>query len=639
MNPSTACATVLVDELIRLGCRHAVLCPGSRSAPLAYALAEADAAGRLTLHVRVDERSAAFLALGLGKGGASPVPVVTTSGTAAAELHPAVLEAYHDRVPLLLLTADRPPELRGTGANQTTDQVKLFGGAVRWQHDLGTPERRPGQQVGWRTTVDRAWAAALGDLGGDPGPVHLNVPFRDPLAPDLAAVVAPGPDGQAGPDVGAERGADPASVSGAAAAGPAWPEPLAGRAGGEPWTRTGDADRTPWWSVRASSGVDALPDVPRTLVVLGDLDAPAASRQVLRLAQVIGWPVLAEPFGRRDAGAPIPHAPLVAGLPGLLDALGPERILLVGRLSLTRALAGLLRDHAAAGGAVEQVTRRTAWPDPGHVVTRVHPWAAVTARDHLGRERVRAAADDDWYAGWQELGTRVAAAVEPLLAWPGPGPSETPTGIARPGDATRSEAPTGPALAAAVLTALPADATLFVGSSTAARDVDLARGSDDLAVVGSRGLAGIDGCVSTAAGMALAGRAMTYALVGDLTFLHDTNALLIGPQEPRPDLTVVVANDDGGAIFATLEYGETGRERHHERVFATPTGTDLAALCAAHGVPHRRVTEPAALAEALGSAPRGLRVVEVPIARGSHRATYAALRQAAASAAGWGEAR
>ena len=142
MNPSTALAAVLVDELVRLGCRHAVLCPGSRSAPLAYALAEADAAGRLRLHVRVDERSAAFLALGLAKAGGVPVPVVTTSGTAVAELHPAVLEASHGRVPLLLITADRPPELRGTEANQTTDQVQIFGGAVRWQHDLGAPDQR-----------------------------------------------------------------------------------------------------------------------------------------------------------------------------------------------------------------------------------------------------------------------------------------------------------------------------------------------------------------------------------------------------------------------------------------------------------------------------------------------------------------
>ena len=162
MNPSTACAEVVVDELVRHGVRDAVLCPGSRSAPLAFALHAADRDQRLRLHVRVDERSAAFLALGLAKGSGRPVPVVTTSGTAVANLHPAVLEASHSGIPLLLLTADRPPELRGTGANQTTAQPGIFGHAVRWQHDLATPDTRPGQVPMWRSTVSRAVAAATG---------------------------------------------------------------------------------------------------------------------------------------------------------------------------------------------------------------------------------------------------------------------------------------------------------------------------------------------------------------------------------------------------------------------------------------------------------------------------------------------
>ena len=170
MNPSTALATVLVDEMVRGGVREAVLCPGSRSAPLAYALQEADAAGRLRLHVRVDERSAGFLALGLAKLTRRPVPVVTTSGTAVANLHPAVLEASHAGVPLLVLTADRPHELRGTGANQTTDQGGFFGAAVRWSHELAAPERRAGQNGSWRSVVARACVAARGDLSGDAGP-------------------------------------------------------------------------------------------------------------------------------------------------------------------------------------------------------------------------------------------------------------------------------------------------------------------------------------------------------------------------------------------------------------------------------------------------------------------------------------
>src|SRR6476469_6514357 len=207
VNPSTALATVLVDELVRQGVRHAVLCPGSRSAPLAYALQQADRAGRLTLHVRVDERSAGFLALGLAKLTRRPVAVVSTSGSAVANLHPAVLEAHHGAVPLVVVSADRPPELRGTGANQTTDQPVLFGRSLRWCHDLGAPARGTGQNPVWRSAVSRACAAAAGALGATAGPVHLNVPLREPLVPRLDA-------------------------------GAPWPDSLEGREGGEPWVRT-----------------------------------------------------------------------------------------------------------------------------------------------------------------------------------------------------------------------------------------------------------------------------------------------------------------------------------------------------------------------------------------------------------------
>ncbi len=183
MNPSQALATVLVDELVRGGVREAVLSPGSRSAPLAYALLAAERVGRLRLHVRVDERSAGFLALGLALGSRMPVAVVTTSGTAVANLHPAVLEAHHAGVPLLVLTADRPHELRGTGANQTTTQPGIFGGSTRWSADLPAPVERPGLGPFWRSTVARTLAAATGATGGEPGPVHLNVSLREPLTP------------------------------------------------------------------------------------------------------------------------------------------------------------------------------------------------------------------------------------------------------------------------------------------------------------------------------------------------------------------------------------------------------------------------------------------------------------------------
>ncbi|MCW2779332.1 MAG: 2-succinyl-6-hydroxy-2,4-cyclohexadiene-carboxylic acid synthase/2-oxoglutarate decarboxylase, partial [Frankiales bacterium] len=233
MNPSTALARVLVDELVRGGVRDAVLSPGSRSAPLAFALHDADAAGRLRLHVRIDERSAGFLAVGLAKASGRPVPVVTTSGTAVANLHPAVLEAAHSGASLVVLSADRPPELRGAGANQTVDQLGLYGGAVRLFTELGVPEVRAGQNAYWRSQTCRVLAAAAS------GPVQVNVALRDPLVPT---------EGD-------------------------WPEDLDGRPGGAPWT-----------AVLPAAEPAGLPDdLPaRTVVVLGDgPPGPAAAAQAL----------------------------------------------------------------------------------------------------------------------------------------------------------------------------------------------------------------------------------------------------------------------------------------------------------------------------------------------------------------------
>lgn len=587
MNPSTACARVLVDELIRLGCRHAVLCPGSRSAPLAYALARADAEGRLTLHVRVDERSAAYLAVGLGKLERVPAVVVTTSGTAVANLHPAVLEADADAIPLLVLSADRPPELRGTGANQTTDQVKIFGPAARWAADLGTPAETVGAQATWRTAVDRAWAAAVGSLGALPGPAHLNVPFRDPLVEE---------DGS-------------------------WVEPLDGREQGRPWTEAAAPTGTPWHGCGESPagvemapvGVETVPDVPRTVVVLGDLDAPEASRRVLLAARELGWSVVAEPLGGRPDGtgdALIPHGRLLATVPDFVARHRPDRILVVGRLTLSRPMAALLR---TPGVRIESVTAGPAWTDPGHLVHRVFSWSSWTARQCAGRTAPRTPQDESWTEAWRDAGRRLGSAVGPVL------------------DAAESW-PSGPAVAATMLRALPTGAHLFAGSSNSVRDLDIARGSEDVAVFASRGLAGIDGNIATAMGLALAGGSPTYALVGDLTFLHDANALAVGPDEPRADLTVVVTDDDGGGIFTSLEYGEPGRERFFERLFATSVTSDVAQVAVAHGVEVVEARTRAELARAVTQPPRGIRVVRVCVDRSTHRGMADRLHDAAREA-------
>jgi 2-succinyl-5-enolpyruvyl-6-hydroxy-3-cyclohexene-1-carboxylate synthase len=574
VNPSTAFATVLVDELVRHGVRHAVLCPGSRSAPLAFAMAGAAAEGRLELHVRTDERSAGFVALGLAAGGV-PVPVVTTSGTAVANLHPAVLEASHAGVPLLVLTADRPPELRGTGANQTTEQVGIFGSAVRWAHDLGTPDERAGSVASWRSTTARVIAAALGVTTGWPGPVHLNLPLREPLVPD---------------------------------GDPTFAEALDGRPGGLPWTRLAPSPggHPPDNDMPSFSG-PALSDVPRTLVVVGDLPGPAAvwGARAAELARRRGWPLVAEPSGGAARGTAVPHGPLLLTCADWLARHRPDRVLVVGRVTLARPVAALLRDPRVD---VELVTPPGPWPDPAGRARAVHPLSVLDAA-----ESTEPGVDPSWLPSWQDAGTRLERAVRPLLdgAWP-----------------------SGLAVADVLTTTVPEGATLFVGSSNAVRDLDLASAAPRATVVANRGLAGIDGCISTAVGRALATGAPTYALVGDLTFAHDAAALAIGPYERRPDLTVVVVNDDGGGIFGLLEPGEPRHAAVFDRVFGTPLGLDLEALCAATRTPWSRADGRADLVKQLAEPPSGLRVVEVRVERSGHRDLHARLRQVAAAALG-----
>ena len=562
MNPSTSLARAVVDGLLAEGVRHVVLAPGSRSAPLAYELLAADRAGRLTLHVRVDERAAGFLALGLAKVSRVPAAVVTTSGTAVANLHPAVLEAHHGLVPLLVLSADRPVELRGIGANQTTSQPGMFAAAVRFEAEL---EAGLGDSASWRAVAAQAVRAARG--GGTsaeaaeapPGPAHLNVALREPLVPDLG---------------------DPSSVD--------LPSPTVapggGGGGGEP--RIPERLR--------------LPD--RTLVVIGDLPEPDQARRVATWAAEQGWPVVAEPFGEQPLGPTvIPHGPLVLGT-GWFAAHEPEHVLVAGRVTLSRPVRRALTADPAR---VTYLRAGPRWLGPSFEVSRTVDLDGALfgplARTTPGRQR--------WTASWRAAGRAVGSALAAEPAWG-----------------------SGPAVARMIAAALPAAATLVVGSSSSVRDLELAVDWSTTAgvrVVANRGLAGIDGVVSTAVGVALAGAGSTYALVGDLTFLHDANALLIGPDERRPDLTVVVVNDDGGGIFATLEPGEPQRSGDFERVFGTATGARLADLARAYGIGYALAGSAAELAAAVAEAPRGLRVVEVPLDRRLHRARRERLRELA----------
>ncbi len=523
MNPSTALATVVVDELVQGGVREAVLSPGSRNAPLAFALHEADRLGQLRLHVRIDERSAGFLALGLSKASGRPVPVVTTSGTAAVNLHPAVVEAEYSRVGLVAITADRPTELREVGANQTIRQVGLYGRSVAYGDDLSVDNRAT---VGrWRTAVDQALARAQW------GPVHLNIAFRDPLVPD---------------------------------GDPDWPEPLDAPPA-EPRIERG-AD--------TAEGYAAVETGPRTVVVAGD-QALADARG---LAEVGGWPLLAEPSSGHRAG---PNAMLAYRL--LLEHLSDDvqRVVVAGRPTLSRPVTRLL-----ARGDVE--------------VRRLP--------DKRRRIQARGDIDRDWLDRWQRADRRAWVAIASVLA---------------------HEPLSGLAVARRVASLLPADGLLVAGSSSAIRDLDLADPWVTAPMVlANRGASGIDGTVSTAVGAALAHSGPAYALMGDLTFLHDSNGLVLGPGEPRPDLTIVVVNDDGGGLFGLLEQGAPEHAAVFERVFGTPHGVDLESLCAATGTPHRVVRGLDDLSDEVSRSPEGIRVVEVRTDRSRTRDLHAMLRAA-----------
>jgi 2-succinyl-5-enolpyruvyl-6-hydroxy-3-cyclohexene-1-carboxylate synthase len=643
VNPSTAFAAVLADEFARCGLREVVVAPGSRSTPLAMAFWALDRAGRVRLHVRIDERSASFTALGLAKASRRPVAVLCTSGTAAANFHPAVIEADESAVPLLVLTADRPPELRGTGASQTIDQVKLYGSAVRWYAEAGVPERLPGMAGYWRSLACRAWANAAGDLGTLPGPVHLNLPFRDPLVPDTAqaqsrppadnsnkrasarppvqadnskerASAGPGPDVDAGvPDLAALSDAD-------------WPEPLTGRADGAPWTRA-----------TAGAAVAEPLDLPwarRGVIVCGDGDYDAAA--LTELAARAGWPVLAEPSSgaRRGPNALTGYQYLLEA-PEFMAAHRPEIIVSAGRPGLTRPQSALLAAARTAARAVAGV----ATPPVRHVVVTSGPgmWADPqrAATDVAAAIRLTGAPrhhDDTggWLDAWQRADAAATAAAAAVLDAHGR--------RARATAGATAFCPAEPEVARELAAALPENALVWCGNSLSVRDLDLLMPPrTDTRVIASRGASGIDGTFSTVAGAALAHAAehpgaVAFALIGDLALLHDAPGLVIGPGEPRPDLCVVVVNNGGGGIFAGLEPAQFAGP--FERVFATPHGASLAHLAAAFGIPYTLAEQPGDIAKAAaatvpGSGPR---IVEARTGLAANADLRAQMRAAAVRA-------
>jgi 2-succinyl-5-enolpyruvyl-6-hydroxy-3-cyclohexene-1-carboxylate synthase len=530
---------VIVAELMAAGVRDVVLAPGSRSAPLAYELHEADKIGLLRLHVRIDERTAAFLALGMAKASGVPVPVVTTSGTAAANLHPALLEAWHSHVPLIAVTADRPRTATFTGANQTTDQRGLFAPHVRGQVVI---DDRPGPGVDaaswWHFELARLLTAATGSRTGQPGPVHLDVAFSEPLVPDV------------------------------------------------------EEESPPYFELLVAPRTttpEALPleNGPQTVLVAGDL-APGPGRAVAAFADLAGVPLLAEPSSNARFGAQAIGTYRVLLDSPLADDI--ERVIMFGHPTLSRPVSRLL-----ARDDVELIVVASAaeWFDPGR---RAHQ--VVDAVD-------LEPGNGEWRARWKDADAAVRAELDALLA--------------------RQTYLSGPALAAKLWGALSSadggPATLVAGSSSPIRDLDLAPvAAASPTVFANRGLSGIDGTVSTAIGVAAVTEGSVHALLGDETFLHDLSGLVIGPAEPRPDLRLIVANDNGGSIFATLEHGRPAHSGAYERIFGTPHGLDIVAVATAMGASARTVGSVEDLLEVLAEPPRGLEVVEAIVDR-AHRRT------------------
>jgi 2-succinyl-5-enolpyruvyl-6-hydroxy-3-cyclohexene-1-carboxylate synthase len=519
INRTYAPLQVFVEELYRCGMRHAVTSPGSRNAPLALTLAAQEGVEAVSV---LDERSAGFVALGMAKASGRPVAVTCTSGTAAANLHPAVVEAHEARVPLIVLTADRPPELREVGAGQAIDQIKLYGSSAKWFVEVGTHDPSRETAIHHRALACRAyWTAS----GGRPGPVHLNFPLREPLAP-----------------VPSSNGLDPTDWN--------------GRPDGRPWTEVREHASAPH-SDDVHRVAERIAGESRGVIVCGPTSesiADAASR----LAAEAGWPLLAEPTsgvrcGDHDRSHVIAHYDVLLRIEEFAARHVPGLVLRVGDTPTSKPL----RELVASSSQIV-VDPHGAWHEPTRRAELVlHAAAEPTLAALAGAVEMRgAAAGDQWVESWRQADAKVPPAVD-----------AAPDGFE------------GKVLAG-VEPELPEEAVVWVSSSMPIRDVEayFPQSGKRLRFLANRGANGIDGVVSSALGAAIATRLPTWVLIGELALQHDAGGLIAARRAEVP-LEILCIDNGGGGIFDFLPVAEHADPAAYETHIATPSGeVDLSAL-------------------------------------------------------------
>jgi 2-succinyl-5-enolpyruvyl-6-hydroxy-3-cyclohexene-1-carboxylate synthase len=519
INRTYAPLQAFFEELYRCGMRHAVTSPGSRNAPLALTLAAQEGVQAVSV---IDERSAGFAALGMAKASGRPVAVTCTSGTAAANLHPAVVEAHESRVPLIVLTADRPPELREVGAGQAIDQIKLYGSAAKWFVEVGTHD--PGREtaIHHRALACRAYFTAA---GGRPGPVHLNFPLREPLAP-----------------VSDGDGLDPTDWN--------------GRPDARPWTEVREHASAPH-SDDVHDLASRIAAESRGLIVCGPCDEDVAEA-ASRLALQAGWPVLAEPTsgvrcGDHDRSHVIAHYDVLLRIDAFTADHSPGLVLRVGDMPTSKPLRAAVADSSQI-----VVDPYGVWHEPTRTAETVLQAAAGPTLDALaGAVEMRSGKPDpDWLDGWKRADLKVREAVE------------------------ASPAEFEGRILAGVEPELPDEAVVWVSSSMPIRDVEACfpESPKRIRFLANRGANGIDGVVSSALGAAIATKLPTWVLIGELALQHDAGGLLAARRAGVP-LEIVCINNGGGGIFDFLPVAEHADPTAYETHIATPSdGVDLAAL-------------------------------------------------------------